>query len=104
MNRRQAMTPMMSDSFMIRSSSPSSLASVPDDLPNSLRSPVLTSGLMILPVSSRPPGPTAITSPCDGFSLGSVGNDDAALRFFLGIDAFHDHPVVQGTELGFGHM
>src|SRR6266853_1018703 len=36
--------------------------------------------------------------------LGSVGNDDAALRFFLGIDAFHDHPIVQGTELGFGHM
>src|SRR5262245_43149769 len=36
--------------------------------------------------------------------LSSIGNNDAALRFFLGIDAFHDHPVVQGTELGFGHM
>src|SRR5262249_32030865 len=36
-------------------------------------SPVLTSGLMILPASSRPPGPTAMTSPCDGFSLAVSG-------------------------------
>src|SRR5215472_16007442 len=38
-----------------------------------------------------------------GLLLGGVGDDDAALRFFLGIDAFHDHAVVQGTELGLGH-
>src|SRR5882724_3748249 len=39
----QLSTPMMSDSFMIRSSSPSSLTSVPDHLPNSTRSPTLMS-------------------------------------------------------------
>src|SRR6516165_2317962 len=38
-----------------------------------------------------------------GFLLDGVGDDDAALRFFLGIDTFHDHTVVQGTELGLGH-
>ena len=52
---RQASTPMMSDSFMIRSSSPSSLTSVPDHLPNSTRSPTLMSIGISLPVSSRPP-------------------------------------------------
>ena len=45
----QAITPMMSDSFMIRSSSPSSLTSVPDHLPNSTRSPFLMSIGMSLP-------------------------------------------------------
>src|SRR5437762_524516 len=35
--------------------------------------------------------------------LRGVGDDDAALGLFLGIDAFHDHPVVQGTKLEFGH-
>src|SRR5690606_3616673 len=38
-----SMMPMMSDSFMIRSSSPSSFTSVPDHLPNRTRSPTLTS-------------------------------------------------------------
>ncbi len=37
--RLSTITPMMSDSFMIRSSSPSSFTSVPDHLPNSTRSP-----------------------------------------------------------------
>src|SRR6266850_6160883 len=66
-------TPMMSLSFMIRSSSPSSLTSVPDHLPNSTRSPTLTPIGISLPASSRPPGPIAITSPCDGFSLAVSG-------------------------------
>src|SRR3954465_9383683 len=69
----QAITPMMSDSFMIRRSSPSSTTSVPDHLPNSTRSPVLTSIGMSLPLSSRPPGPTSITSPSVGFSLAVSG-------------------------------
>src|SRR6185369_2633984 len=68
-----AITPMMSDSFMIRSSSPSSRTSVPDHLPNSTRSPALMSIGMSLPLSSRPPGPTATTSPSDGFSLAVSG-------------------------------
>src|ERR1700709_2749403 len=69
----QLSTPMMSDSFMIRSSSPSSLISVPDHLPNSTLSPVLISIGISLPASSHPPGPTATTSPCDGFSLALSG-------------------------------
>src|SRR6188768_4201018 len=36
--------------------------------------------------------------------LGGVGDDDATLRLFLGIDTLHDHPVVQGAELGLGHI
>src|SRR5208282_1886280 len=69
----QATTPMMSDSFMMRSSSPLSLTSVPDHLPNSTRSPALTSIAMSLPFSSRPPGPTATISPSCGFSLAVSG-------------------------------
>src|SRR5262249_18897301 len=66
-------TPMMSLSFMIRYSTPSILTSVPDHLPNSTRSPALTSIGISLPVSSRPPGPTATTSPCCGFSFAVSG-------------------------------
>ena len=68
-----SMTPMMSDSFMIRRSWPSILTSVPDHLPNSTRSPTLMSIGMSLPASSRPPGPTATTSPWDGFSWAVSG-------------------------------
>jgi hypothetical protein len=64
---------MMSDSFMIRSSWPSILTSVPDHLPNSTRSPTLRSIGMSLPASSRPPGPTAMISPCEGFSWAVSG-------------------------------
>src|SRR5579864_9392847 len=64
---------MMSLSFMIRSSSPSSLTSVPDHLPKSTRSPTLRSIGINLPDSSRPPGPTAAISPCEGFSLAVSG-------------------------------
>ncbi len=62
-------TPMTSLSFIIRRSSPSSTTSVPDHLPNSTRSPTLRSIGISLPDSSRPPGPTAVISPCEGFSL-----------------------------------
>src|SRR5262249_13750112 len=55
-------TPMMSDSFMIRSSWPSILTSVPDHLPNSTRSPTWMSMGLSFPFSSRPPRPTAMTS------------------------------------------
>ena len=63
----------MSLSFMIRRSSPSSLTSLPDHLPNRMRSPALTSSGMRLPSSSRAPGPTAMTSPSCGFSLAVSG-------------------------------
>src|SRR5436190_19348989 len=64
---------MMSLSFMIRSSSPSSLISVPDHLPNRTRSPTLSSIGTSFHDSSRPPGPTAVISPCEGFSLAVSG-------------------------------
>src|SRR5207302_1029838 len=72
-DQAQAITPMMSDSFMIRSSSPSILTSVPDHLPNSTRLPGFTSIGMSLPLSSRPPGPTATISPSCGISLAVSG-------------------------------
>src|SRR5215218_6126710 len=62
-----SMTPMMSDSFMMRRSWPSMRTSVPDHLPNSTRSPALTSRGWIFPLSSRAPGPTAMISPSWGF-------------------------------------
>ena len=64
---------MMSDSFMIRSSSPSSLTSVPDHLPNRMRSPAFTSSARSSPLSFSVPGPTEITSPSCGFSLAVSG-------------------------------
>src|SRR5690606_11391882 len=66
-------TPTMSASFMMSSSSPSIFTSVPAHLPNSTRSPASTSSGVSLPASSRPPGPTARTSPSDGFSLAVSG-------------------------------
>src|ERR1700688_2672228 len=89
---------MMSLSFMIRYSTPSILTSVPDHLPNSTRSPALTSIGISLPASSRPPGPTATISPCCGFSL-AVSNDDPSRGFFLGVNALDDDTVVKRTEL-----
>ena len=94
---------MMSDSFMIRSSSPSSLTSVPDHLPNSTRSPALTSGVMILPALVAAAGTDGDDFALRGLLLGGIGDDDAALGFLLGIDALHDHAVVQRAELGLGH-
>src|SRR5256885_558485 len=58
---------------MIISSSPSSLISLPDHLPNSTRSPALTSSGCNLPPSSRAPGPTASTSASIGFSFAVSG-------------------------------
>src|SRR5215207_4081679 len=93
-----SITPMMSDSFMIRRSSPSMRTSVPDHLPNRMRSPTWTSSALTLPFSSRAPGPTAITSPSWGFSFG-VRDDDAAPGLLLRIDAADHNTVVQGTKL-----
>ena len=99
----QAITPMMSDSFMIRSSSPSSLTSVPDHLPNSTRSPALTSIGISLPALVAAAGADGDDLALLRLLLGGVGNDDAALGLLLGIDALDDHAVVQGTEFGLGH-
>src|SRR5215472_8906964 len=89
-------TPIMSDSFMIRSSSPSSLTSVPDHLPNNTRSPAFTPIGTSLPFSSRPPALLR-------FLFDSVGNDDAALGFFFRLETPDDHPVVQRPKFCFCH-
>src|SRR6476620_81700 len=63
----------MSLSFMMMRSSPSIFTSVPDHLPNRMRSPALTSSGVTLPSSARAPVPTEITSPSCGFSLAVSG-------------------------------
>src|ERR1700730_9348498 len=68
-----SMTPKISDSFRISRSSPLISTSVPAHLPNSTRSPTLTSSGRSVPVSSRAPGPTASTSPSTGFSFAVSG-------------------------------
>ena len=94
---------MMSDSFMIRSSSPSSLTSVPDHLPNSTRSPALTSIGISLPALVAAAGADGDDFALARLFLGGVGDDDAALGLLFGFDAAHDHAVMQGTKLGLGH-
>src|SRR4051794_394758 len=89
----------MSDSFMIRYSSPAIRTSVPDHLPNRMRSPARTSSGCILPVSSR-----ATRTDCDhlaflGLLLGVVGNDDAAGCPVIALDPANDDAVMQGTKI-----
>ena len=87
-------TPMMSDSFMIRSSWPSILTSVPDHLPNSTRSPTLRSIGMILQSSSRPPGPYGNDLALRGLLLGGVGDDDATGGLPFGINTLDNNTIV----------
>ena len=83
---------------MIMYSTPSSLTSVPDHLPNSTRSPTLTSIGMSLPLSSRPPGPTAMTSPSWGFSFAVSGMMMPPVVFIFSFDPFDDDAIVKWTE------
>ena len=94
---------MMSDSFMIRSSSPSSLTSVPDHLPNSTRSPALTSIGMSLPYIIATAGADRRHLALLGLLLGGIRNDNSAGGLRLGFDALDDHTVVEGAEFGFRH-
>ncbi len=87
----------MSDSFMIISSSPSILISVPDHFPNSTRSPVLTSSGCTFPSSPRAPGPTAMIA-FHRLFLGGVGDDDPARRLRLLLHPSEQHAVVQRSE------
>jgi hypothetical protein len=54
---------------------------------------------MIFPASSRPPGPTAITSPSEGFSLAVSGIMISACGLILGVDARNYHMVVKRPKL-----
>src|SRR5579862_9273546 len=58
---------------MMMYSVPSSLISLPEYLPNRMRSPALTSNATTVPSSRRLPFPMAITSPSWGFSLAESG-------------------------------
>src|SRR5262245_28098703 len=89
---------MMSDSFHDQESSPSSLISVPNHLPNSTRLPGFRSIGISLASRTDSNDPALLR-----LLIGSVGNDDAAFGFLLGVDAAHNHAVVQGTKLGLGH-
>ena len=91
-------TPMMSDSFMIRSSSPSILTSVPDHLQNSMVANLDVDGdeLPILVAAAWADGDDLALG---GFFLGGVRNDDATGRLILGIDALNDDAVVERTKL-----
>ena len=84
---------MMSDSFMIRSSSPSSLTSVPDHLPNSTRCrfDVDRDQLAAFVAATRSDSDNLAFL---GLFLGGVGNDDAAFGFLFGVDTAHDHAIV----------
>ena len=89
---------MMSDSFMMRSSSPSILTSVPDHLPNS----TLVAGLDVerneLAAFVTRAGAHGDDFAFLGLFLGGVGDDDAALRLLFAFEAADDDAVVQGTE------
>src|SRR5262245_24422380 len=91
-------TPIKSLSFMIMYSTPSSLTSVPDHLPNSTRSPTLTSIGMSLPLSSRPPGADGDDLSFLGFFLGGIRNDDAAAGLLFSFDPLDDDAIVKWTE------
>src|SRR5690606_33495950 len=70
---RQARVAKMSSSRTTRYSTPSSLTSVPEYLPNRTLSPTFTFGARRLPLSSALPSPTATTSPLIGFSVAESG-------------------------------
>ena len=83
---------------MMSRSSPSSLTSVPDHLPNRILSPALTSSGVTVPSSARAPVPTDDDLALLRLFLGGVGDDDAAGRLLLGLDAADEHAIVQRTE------
>ncbi len=93
-----AMTPMMSDSFMMRRSWPSILTSVPDHLPNRTRSPALTSSGNELAALVAGAGTDGDDLALLRLLLGGVGDDDATLGLLFGFDAADDDAVVQRTE------
>src|SRR6202140_5493725 len=55
------------------------------------------SGLVAL-AGSDPDHPALL-----GLFLGAVGNDDAALGLFFGVDALDHDPVMHWTKIGFSH-
>ena len=90
-------TPIMSLSFMMRYSTPSILTSVPDHLPNRMRSPTLTSiGELAALVAAA--GSNGDDLALLRLLLGGVGNDDATSGLRLGIGSLDDNAVVKRSE------
>ncbi len=84
---------------MIRNSSPSSLISVPEYLPNRMRSPALTSSGTDLAFVVG-----FAVAGGDDFALlrlvlGAIGNDDATTGGLGFLYATYKNPVMQGGEL-----
>ena len=89
---------MMSASFMIISSSPSSLTSVPDHLPNSTRSPALDVErvqLAVLVARARTDGDDLAFH---RLFLRRVGNEDAAGGLGFRLDTADQDAVLQWTQ------
>ena len=93
------MMPMMSDSFMIRRSSPSSFTSVPDHLPNRMRSPCLDVERHELAGLVAGAGAGGDDFALHRLFFGRVGDDNAARGLLFGFKPTDHDPVVQGTEL-----
>src|SRR4029078_8780977 len=89
----------MSLSFMMRSSSPSILTSVPDHLPNSTRSPGFTSRGWTFPFSSGAAGAYGDDFAPLRLLLGGIRNDNAALGPLVLLDPAYDDAVMQWTKL-----
>jgi hypothetical protein len=94
----QPTIPRMSDSFMISRSSPSTLTSVPDHLPNRILSPALTSSGVTCRLRC------GAGAGGDDFAflrlfLGGVGDDDPARGLLLSFYAADEDAVVQRTKV-----
>ena len=93
-----SITPMTSVSFMIRSSSPSILTSVPDHLPNKhafarFEFDGREFAALVAGAGSDRDDLALLRLLLDG-----VGNDDAAFRLVVALNAADDDAVVQRTE------
>ena len=88
----------MSLSFMIRRSSPSSLTSVPDHLPNRMRSPAFTSRAMDLAAVVAGAGADGDDFAFLRLFLGGVGDDDPALGLGFFLDALDEDAVAKRTK------
>ena len=89
---------MMSSSRITSSSSPSTLTVWPEYLPNSTRSPTLTSSGSTLPSSVFLPLPTACHFALIGLLGGGVGDHDAGSSLALFFQPLDDDAVVQRTN------
>ena len=94
----------MSLSFMIRRSSPSSLTSLPDHLPNRMRSPTLTSSGLDLAVVVAGAGADGDDFAFLRLFLGGVGNDDPALGLVFFLDAADEDAIAKRTKRHVGSI